>query len=156
MNSVTTETVDIPLLPPSLQSLLFLCARLSFTARAETMHDVSLLMQDLLAMSALLPFVRAFSATTEDFGEARLVLELHWLAGDELQRRRLTVAMDGLLRQLDLRAHTDDLHVLRDTFQYTDHFTGERIAGDGPVRSRIMEALQARIGVAEAEAKPYY
>ena len=148
-------TTDIPVLSPSLTSLLFLCARLSFTARAETMHDVGVFMRDLLGMADLLPFVRAFSATTEDFGEARVVLELHCLSGDELQRRRLTVGLEGLLRQLDTRAHTDDLHVLRDTFQFTDRFTGERLEEGTPVRRRILEALQARLDVAEAEAKPY-
>jgi hypothetical protein len=114
---------------------------ISLHARAECMHDVGILLNDLLDDTTVTRFLHAYSAKNSEFGEG--MLELHFRCPEE-RRTPFTNAIQRLVAHVRHRADNDDLHVLGQTLNFSDDFDGSR-ALDDDLERRILHRLSDKL-----------
>jgi hypothetical protein len=107
--------------------------QLSLSARAECMHDITVLLPDLLRTPAITRFLYSYSARCSQYGEG--MLELVFRCPRD-QRKDMKSTIERVIAHVQLRADNNDLHVLGQTLNFTDEFDGAR--ADDDLKDRIL------------------
>jgi hypothetical protein len=98
--------------------------QLLFTGRAENIHDVNVFVSDALRRKAIYNFIHCYSTSLTEMYEGMITMGFQCGERDIPQMKQ---AVRLLMTQLIARAESDDLHVLGETINFSDEFTGERI-----------------------------
>ena len=114
--------------------------RLSLSARAECMHDVAVLMIDLLDTPGITRFLCGYSAKCSAFYEGMLELVFQ-CPDDRCEDMKSTIAQ--VIGHVEARADNADLHVLAETLNFTDEFDGNRT--DDTLEARILLRLVEKL-----------
>jgi hypothetical protein len=116
--------------------------RLSLTLRTECMDDAAVLIHGMLDDTSIMRFVCGYKVKADDFFEG--YMELQFLCPDDHQTA-LIQAVSRLVALVSDYAELDDMHLLRETLNFTDEFTGERMVAS--LQERIIARLTEKLGV---------